>query len=121
MYAKSICLTCAALLLGLVGSAYGLVIGDWENSDDGWVIVGPEGTTMSYSDTDEVRLYNEALTVAQVAYLADLTPADGQLHVPVGSKAELSENEDPGSRSVNFKDFAILAQSWLDAQEWPWE
>jgi hypothetical protein len=65
-------------------------------------------------DLDEVRIYNRALLPAEIAYLADATPGDGQLHIPVPSRAELYEGEEPGSRTIDFKDFAVLADMWLE-------
>jgi len=67
-------------------------------------------------DMDEARIYNRALTAAEVAYLADLTPEDNEHHVPVPSPAELYEGESEGSRSVNFRDFASLALMWLEEE-----
>jgi hypothetical protein len=48
-----------------------------------------------------------------------MTPDDGQLHFPVPSAAELYEAELEGSRSVDLKDFAVLADVWLEQQLWP--
>ena len=68
---------------------------------------------------DDFRIYSRALTQAEIAYMADGTPGDGQFHVPVPSPAELYEAETEGSRTVNFMDFAVLAGSWLDELLWP--
>lgn len=38
---------------------------------------------------------------------------------PIISSAELYEGEPEGSRSVNFLDFAVLAETWLAQQLWP--
>jgi len=70
-------------------------------------------------DIDEVRIYNRALSAAEIAYLADTTPGDNELCVPVLSWADLYDNEDEGERSVNFKDFALVAQMWLEEELWP--
>ena len=67
----------------------------------------------------EVRLYSRALSQAEIAYLADTTPDDGRLHFPVPSAAELYEAELEGSRSVDLRDFAVLANVWLEQQLWP--
>jgi hypothetical protein len=71
------------------------------------------------ADLDEVYIYHRALSEAEIRYLADDTPGDGQLHVPVPSVANISNEEPPLARSVNFKDFALLADGWLDEQLWP--
>jgi hypothetical protein len=68
---------------------------------------------------DEVYIYHRALTPAEVAHLADDSPGDGELYVPVPSAANLYDGESPLSRSVNIKDYALLADWWLDEQLWP--
>ena len=89
----------------------GIAIGNTHNQDS--------SAETYYGDLDEARIYNRALSPAEVAYLADTTPGDGELHVPVPSPAELYEAEAQGSRGVNFKDFAVLAEIWLEEQTWP--
>ena len=69
-------------------------------------------------EMDEVRIYNHALSPAQVAYLADTTPSDGQLH-SVPSQAEFIEAGAQSTLVVNFSDFAVLADMWLDEMMWP--
>jgi hypothetical protein len=77
-------------------------------------------TTSFFTGTiDDARVYNQVLTAAQVAYLADTTPADGQLQVPVNSAADLYSAEPAGSQKVNLKDFAKMAQTWLEELLWP--
>jgi hypothetical protein len=68
---------------------------------------------------DDVRIYDHVLSDAEIAGLVDDTPGDGQLYVPVPSPANIYDDESQGSRSVNFKDFAVLADMWLDVQLWP--
>jgi hypothetical protein len=68
---------------------------------------------------DDFRIYSRALTQAEIAYLADKTPGDGQFHIPAPSPAELYQAEPEGSRAVNFMDFAVLADQWLVEQLWP--
>ncbi|MBE0534853.1 MAG: LamG domain-containing protein [Phycisphaerae bacterium] len=71
-------------------------------------------------DIDEVQIYNRALSALEVAYLADLTPGDGQLVVPIASHADLSSDEPAGQKVINLKDFAVLASYWLQDQTWPY-
>ena len=85
-------------------------IGNTHGGGSGEVFVG---------DIDEVQIYNRTLSAQEVAYLADMTRGDGQLHVPVASKANLSNSEPAGQQSVNLADFAVLAYYWLDEQMWP--
>jgi hypothetical protein len=68
---------------------------------------------------DDVRIYDYALSDTEIAGLVDDTPGDGQLYIPVPSAANIYDDEPEGSRLVDFKDFAILADSWLDELLWP--
>jgi hypothetical protein len=74
--------------------------------------------TSFYGYLDELRIYNHALEANEVAYLADTTPED-PLWIPVPSAAEIYEEEIPGQRIVNFKDFALIAKKWLEGFSWP--
>ncbi|MHC4494915.1 MAG: LamG-like jellyroll fold domain-containing protein, partial [Planctomycetota bacterium] len=79
----------------------------------------PNATGYFDGELDEVRIYDRALTQSEIAYLADETPDDGQLYIPVPSVANISDEEPEGSRAVNFKDFAVLISDWLDEELWP--
>jgi hypothetical protein len=68
---------------------------------------------------DDVRVYTRALTEAEIRYLADQTPGDGKLYLPLKSPAEIYRAEPVNQRSVNLKDFAQLAKKWLNTQLWP--
>jgi len=95
------------------GTDAGLVIGN--TNSDSW-----PGCPESFNgDIDEVRIYNRTLSSAEVAYLADLTPGDDTLYIPVPSPAEIYDAEVEGSRKVNFRDFAVLAEMWLFEEQWP--
>jgi len=83
---------------------------------------GAEGLVWPYwfvGLIDDVRIYSYVLSGAEVAYLADITLGDGQLYFPVPSAGNLYDPEPPLSRSVNSRDFALLADEWLDKQLWP--
>jgi hypothetical protein len=56
---------------------------------------------------DEVRIYSRALSDAQIAWLAGYTSV---LSIP----ADLHQDN-----AINFKDFAVLADSWLEQVLWP--
>jgi len=56
---------------------------------------------------DDVRIYNRALSAAQIAWLAGYTSV---LSIP----ADLQQDN-----VINFKDFAKLADSWLEQVLWP--
>ncbi len=53
---------------------------------------------------DEVRIYNRALSEAEVAWLAGHT-------LPLSIPADLHQDD-----VINFKDFAILASHWLECK-----
>jgi len=94
----------------------------------GFVGIGSEATEFNGrpnaagyydGDIDDLRIYSRALSQAEIAYLADDTPGDGQLYTSVPSVANLSDGEPQGSKVVNFLDFAVLADQWLDELLWP--
>jgi len=64
---------------------------------------------------DDVRVYNYGLSAEEIAYLA----TDGTGMLAVQSIANLSNDEALGSRAVNLKDFAVLANSWLEQKLYP--
>lgn len=75
---------------------------------------------------DELTLYGRALSDAEVAYLADTTPTDGSLYVPLNSAANVAPKVgdvgvyNPANPDVvNFLDYALLIDSWLDETLWP--
>jgi len=72
-------------------------------------------------DVDEVYIYHRVLIPAEIAYLADDSPADGELYIAVPSAANLYDEEPLLSKSVNFKDIALLVEQWLDELLWPAE
>ncbi|UCG56428.1 MAG: hypothetical protein JSU70_16390 [Phycisphaerales bacterium] len=68
---------------------------------------------------DDVQIFNYALSDGQAAYVADDTPGDGELYIPLTLPVELYDAEPEKSRSINFKDYAELADTWLDVALWP--
>jgi hypothetical protein len=94
---------------------------------------------------DDFRVYDYNLTQAEFDNLAGLggvapdnnkmllhytfgDPNDGNTPVnsstyefyhPLTSVAELYAGEAQGSRVINFRDFAILADNWLEERRWP--
>jgi hypothetical protein len=72
-----------------------------------------------YGYIDEVRIYDRALEPNEIAYLADPTPEDGYLQIPVPSAAEVYNKEPVGQQLVNFKDFALVANKWLEEDMYP--
>ena len=64
---------------------------------------------------DDVRVYNYGLSLGEVAWLA----TEGSGYVPLDSPANIYDEEPSGHKIVNFKDFALLAQHWLQQTLWP--
>ncbi len=71
-----------------------------------------------YGRIDEVRLYDDVLTQAEVVYI--MTGSTSPQYFPVWSLGNLTDVGDPcDSRFVNFEDYNILANTWLDKLLWP--
>ena len=70
-------------------------------------------------ELDEAYVFNRALDPNEIAYLADLSPGDGVVHVPVASAAEIYNTEPKGQQILNFRDFAWMADQWLKKEYWP--
>jgi hypothetical protein len=64
---------------------------------------------------DDVRLYDYAISEAEVVWLA----SDGTGYVPLASPTNLYDQEPPDQQAVNFRDFAMLLESWLEERKWP--
>jgi hypothetical protein len=64
---------------------------------------------------DDVRVYDRGLSAAEVAWLA----SEGAGYVPLDSPANIYDEEAPGQKVVNFEDFALLAEHWLQYKLWP--
>jgi len=104
------------ITFGTGDTRYGLLgIGSEATESNG----RPNATGYFDGDLDEVRIYSRALSQAEVAYLADESPDDGELYIPVASVTNIHDEEPQGSKTVNFKDFAVLVENWLDELLWP--
>jgi hypothetical protein len=66
---------------------------------------------------DDVRIYNYGLSQAEVAYIA--TDGAGSLHLPIQSDADVYQGEAPGNQWINFKDYALIADKYLEEVLWP--
>jgi hypothetical protein len=60
---------------------------------------------------DDVRVYNYALTQNQILTV--------MAYIPLISPAELYNAEAQGSRVINFKDYAVLTDRWLEEELYP--
>ena len=88
----------------LIGSDSTLVLATTDN-----VHIGKRDDLDNYwpGRVDEVRIYSRALSDAQIAWLAGHT---SMLSIP----ADLHQDN-----VINFKDLAVLADSWLEEILWP--
>jgi len=70
---------------------------------------------------DDVRVYDRRLSEEEVMYLAGLGPtAQNYYPIPVPYiYSDIYSPEAQGSKRVNFKDLAILAQDWMESSLWP--
>jgi len=67
---------------------------------------------------DDVRLYDDVLTHEEVVYL--MTGSTNPAYFDVYSPANLTDAGDPcNSRFVNFKDYNVIVNTWLDELLWP--
>ena len=117
-----------------IGGAKGVNLGSFNDGGSGFL----------NAVFDEFRVYDYALSVNEIKYLAGsaggvpptgnmllhykfdevsgLTAKNSSTYLfnrPLLSVAELYKAEAQDSRAVNFKDFAILAEIWLQQQLWP--
>jgi len=58
---------------------------------------------------DDVRIYNRGLPHSEIVGLAGLS----EIYQPVLSPANMSDEEPKHSRTVNFRDYALMAENWL--------
>jgi hypothetical protein len=79
----------------------------------------PNSPESFYGYIDEVRIYNRALEPNEIAYLADKTPDDGELWIPIPSLVEVYSAEQQNSKVINFKDFALVVNRWLKEEMFP--
>jgi hypothetical protein len=66
---------------------------------------------------DDVRIYNYGLSQAEVAYIA--SDGSGTLHLPILSIAEVYQGETPGNQWINFNDYALISDKYLEQVLWP--
>jgi len=109
--------TTAGSTFGTGNTRYGFVgvrseadVFDGNQNDPGWPFAG---------NLDDVRIYERALSQAEIVNLAGL-PAGETLHQPLQGLLSVAEDVDlHDDEKINFKDFAVLTDTWLDEQLWP--
>jgi hypothetical protein len=75
-----------------------------------------EGLDNEFEGTiDDVRVYDYGLSEAEVRWLA----TDGTGYAPLTTPINLYDKEKPGEQAINFKDFAMLLEDWMEEALWP--
>jgi hypothetical protein len=76
-----------------------------------------DGTLIKYfiGLIDDVRVYDYALSESEILGAMGID----ERYVPLTSPANISDEEPENSKSVNLRDFAILADEWLNQLIWP--
>jgi hypothetical protein len=101
--------------------------------DPNWTLgcMQEEGNTVSSPPTpvhltrpfqgflDDVRVYDRALSEAELTWLHGGTTANYYGIASPSDQADIYSPEPKGSKIVNAKDLAVLAQDWLKSQLWP--
>ena len=64
---------------------------------------------------DDIRVYNYGLSAAEVAWIA----TDGTGYIALTSEANLYDEEPEGAKAINFRDIAVLMDSWGEEKLWP--
>jgi hypothetical protein len=95
---------------GFVGTRSEADVFDGAQNSPAWPFAG---------SIDDVRIYERALSQAEIANLAGL-PAGETMHQPLQGLLSVDEDVDlHDDEKINFKDFAVLADTWLNEQLWP--
>jgi hypothetical protein len=68
---------------------------------------------------DDVRIYSRALSQAEILYLSTDGTNTDPYYNPLDSPANLYDEEPQYQKFVNFRDYAIMADSWLEQILWP--
>jgi len=102
---------------GTVPAGYDLSGTTQHNAYVGAITDNRDGTIFKYfvGSIDDVQIYDYALSDTDILSVAGLT----ELYFPVTSPANISDDEPVNSKKVNFKDFAVLADEWLQQLVWP--
>jgi hypothetical protein len=64
---------------------------------------------------DDVRVYDYALTAAEVAYIA----TEGTGYFGLESRVNIYDEEPAGQKAINLRDLAVLLDDWLEEKLWP--
>jgi hypothetical protein len=96
------------------GTSAGLTIGN-DVDAVGWPL-GPESFK---GDLDEVCIFNRALTAGEIAYLVGYVIEDSGVIAMPPPPANLYQECAGCPIVINFMDYAVLTEYWLQEQMWP--
>jgi len=68
---------------------------------------------------DDVRVYDRCLSEEEIMYVAGKTGPNYYPIPPPDFYSDIYSPEAQGSKRVNFKDLAVLAQDWMESSLWP--
>jgi len=75
-----------------------------------------DGTNRAFIGTiDDVHLYEYALSEAEIVHVA----TEGEGYLPLTAASNLYNEEPESERAVNLRDYAVIANSWLEQILWP--
>ncbi|UCG47058.1 MAG: LamG domain-containing protein, partial [Phycisphaerales bacterium] len=80
---------------------------------------GPWNDRPFYGQIDELRVYSRALSHGEVASLAGYTSGTVLSQPVFALLSTLSDTDLNDDEVIDFKDFALLANTWLDELLWP--
>jgi hypothetical protein len=86
------------------------------------VHMGKRGDNTNYFAglVDDARIYDKALSQTEIQSIMGGGLGTVSDHHPmVYSPANLYDNEPNGLKRVNFKDYSIMTESWLEKETWP--
>ncbi|HIJ51525.1 MAG TPA: LamG domain-containing protein, partial [Planctomycetes bacterium] len=67
---------------------------------------------------DDARIYKRVLSDAEIVTIMGGGEAD-VVHMPITSVADLYQGEPQGQQWINFRDYSVIAGSWLEKVLWP--
>ncbi|MFC1677127.1 LamG domain-containing protein, partial [Planctomycetota bacterium] len=91
----------------LKANDFPLVIGNSFTKSEGYSFVG---------SMDDVRVYDYGLDANEVIYIGFPT---GRIVPMFERDCDLYQEEPFGERAINFKDFAMMVDTWLEWRLWP--
>jgi hypothetical protein len=68
-----------------------------------------------HATVDDARVYNRALTAAEVGWLA----TDGTGYVGLNTLLNVYDTEPAGEKVINIRDLGVMLNSWLEKKYWP--